>query len=60
MTTSKKILLLIDAAEPALATIDFACYIARIEQSPLEAIFVTNDVLSAVPYIKSIGGQAFV
>jgi nucleotide-binding universal stress UspA family protein len=60
MATAKKILLLIDAADATSATLDFACYVARTEQSPLEALFVTNDVLSAVPYIKSIGGQAFV
>ncbi|HTL08374.1 MAG TPA: universal stress protein [Chitinophagaceae bacterium] len=44
----EKILLAVDAAQPSISALDFACYLGRLTKSPVTAVFLDN-LAAALP-----------
>lgn len=56
----EKILLAIDALQPALNMADFGCYMARLTGSTLEGYFFENYAYERKPFIKLVHGMPYV
>jgi hypothetical protein len=56
----EKILLLANALDFKVETLDFAAYICKLNKSKLTGVFIEQQSLDTVSSIKTIGGTAFV
>lgn len=56
----KKILLAIDALNPATNALDFAAYIARLVKAPLTGVFLENFVVEERAVVKQLYNKTFV
>src|SRR5687768_2950532 len=56
----EKIIVVIDGQEMNMASVDFACYIARVISSRLTGVFLENPSLEEMPAMKIVHGMPYV
>ncbi|MEO8413204.1 MAG: hypothetical protein ABI472_06070 [Ginsengibacter sp.] len=52
----RKILLGVDAVNPDMDALDFACYLARLTKSKVTGVFLENLVAAEIPVVKQMQG----